>query len=421
MRSFASNREPVLKQPLSSTLTKVFALFVLLSPLSSNAALVDGPLGKIELRVNTRATFDSNVFAMPTRDFNGYKDNGASLESSEDLILELTPAAHFTKKMKLIEVQATLGARGAYFISNRDKSYVDPVTTFTVDFDESLSKRISNNGKIRFDANFDMGQKTVTSVLENDLTSYAYVSVGSNVRYNHSQKFGVGLSANYSYRDYQDVGANPNSSYQDVFMLPITTRAFYIYSPKLDFFTEYTRMQTEGGSSQNKTLDATTHTINFGAQGDVLTKASGSVHIGYVKKVFERNSFAQENLSLGTDLSWKLNQKTNIDINLDRSFQPSPQDQSILTTSFGVSLAHRLNEKMSGSINLSWSSSEYTTGPGSLSNSRQVDMITFGATATKKLSQRLSTSAGYTFSTAHQNPGNDFDRHTLYVDLTGTY
>ena len=206
------------------------------SPLFSAAALTDGPLGKIDLTVNARATYDSNVFSMPKTTFDAHKKTkGTSLKSSSDLILSLTPAAHFTKKIKMIEIQGTLGAKGTYFVRNPRKNYIDPITTLSIDFDESLAKRVSNNAKIRFDAIFDVGQKTETTVIENDLMSYTYFSVGINGRYNHSPKFGLGASTSYSYRDYQSrSGANP---YQDVTTTPISGKAFYIYSPKLDFFT----------------------------------------------------------------------------------------------------------------------------------------------------------------------------------------
>ena len=391
-------------------------------PTLSMASLTDGPLGKIDLSVNAGAKYDSNVFSMPSSTFNVHKKTSSSLKSSGDLMLSLTPAAHFSTKIKMIEIRGMLGARATQFIRNRDKSYIDPITSLSIDFDETLSKqkRISNNAKIRFDAVFDIGQKTATSVLENDLMSYTYLSLGLNARYNHSPKFGVGASTSYSYRDYQsETGVNP---YQDVSTTPISTRAFYIYSPKLDFFTEYIYSPTRGGRSTNQTLDSTTHTVNFGAQGDLFTKASGSFRIGRVIKTYDKNFPSQSSLSMAVGLSWNLNQKTSVSINSNRSFQPSPQDRSILTTSAGITVSHRLNEKMTGTAMASWSSSDYTTGirPGVLTSGGNLKTVTVGATMNKTLSQRFSVGGGYNFSTSQQSFG-DFDRHVLHVDFSGRY
>tara|TARA_Y100001968_G_scaffold327615_1_gene373009 strand:- start:613 stop:1815 length:1203 start_codon:yes stop_codon:yes gene_type:complete len=397
---------------------------VCISTIYAQAALTDGPLGKIELSVNTKATYDSNVFSMPTPQFNARKTASSELKSSDDLMLELTPAAHFTKKIKMIQLEGTLGARGVYFVRNKAKSYVNPITTLSVDFDESLTKRISNNAKIRFDAIFDLGQRTETSVLENDLTSYTYYLVGLNARYNHSPKFGVGASTSYTYRDYQsETGVN---QYQDVTSMPVSARMFYIYSPKLDFLTEYTYTPTRGGNTSSaRAIDAATHTINFGVQGDLFSKASGSVRIGHIIKNYDNDSLSESSVSLSTDLSWRINQKSSMTFNLGRKFEPSPQNNSILTASASVSLDHRLNEKMSASIFSSWSSSDYTTVNGLSgkldSASRSMDLLTFGASLSKRLSQRFSANSGYTFSTATQSVGGDFDRHVLYVGLDGRY
>ena len=388
-------------------------------PLLSVAAVTDGPLGKIDLTVNAKATYDSNVFSMPSNTFKGHKKKKSSLKSSSDLILSLTPAAHFTKKIKMIEIQGTLGARGTYFLRNRHKSYVDPITTLSIDFDESLSKRVSNNAKIRFDAIFDVGQKTETTVLENDLMSYTYYSAGINSRYNHSPKFGVGAGLTYSYRDYQSISGG--NQYQDVTTTPISGRAFYIYSPKLDFFTEYIYSPTRGGRSANQTLDAAMHTVNFGIQGDLFTKVSGSFRIGHISKTYEGNLPSQDSMSLEANFSWKLNQKTSVGINSSRRFQPSPQDRSILTTVMDLSVNHRLNEKMTGSIHSSWSSSDYTTGSRTgLINGGNLKTVTLGAALRKTLSQRFSVGGGYDFSTSDQTRG-DFDRHLMYIEAIGRY
>jgi hypothetical protein len=395
----------------------VITLAILQGPNFCQADWKDSPLGKISLTTNARATYDSNVFSMPSAQFASRSAATTSLKSEDDLILELTPAAHFTKKIKMIELRGTIGARGAYFVSNREKSFVNPITTFSIDFDESLTKRISNNAKIRFDALFDVGQKTETSVLENDLTSYTYYSVGLNMRYNHSPKFGLGAGANYTFRDYQ-TGA-VNNTYHDVTSIPISARAFYIYSPKTDFFTEYTYSPTRGGPATASTIDAVTHEFVLGAQGNLLTKASGSVRIGYVTKQYDNPVLSsQGGLSLETGIDWKLNQKTSTRLNLNRAFQPSPQDQSILSTSLGLALNHRLNEKMNAEIHASWSKSAYTKA---LTSDRNMDMFTIGAFLRKNLSQHFDVGGGYDFSTASQSVGGDFDRHILYVDVNGRY
>ena len=137
--------------------------------------------------------------------------NNANIPSdeldSEDDIVKFSPASSF--KISLLRLTGSAGVEIAQFLKNSDKSYVIPITTLILDFDETLSKskRISNNAKIRFDATFDVGQQVGASVLEQDLVSYTYLTTGINVRYNHSSKFGVGAGTNYTYQWYQKEGS----------------------------------------------------------------------------------------------------------------------------------------------------------------------------------------------------------------------
>ena len=121
----------------------------------------------------------------------GSRNSSSSLIASEEIkseeISSCFSPAHLTKSS---------GDFGFWFrrCKSRNTSRTmtkacHPVTTLTVDFDESLQKRISNNAKIRFSATFDLGQHVGTSVLEQDLVSYSYFTLGLNARYNHSPKF----------------------------------------------------------------------------------------------------------------------------------------------------------------------------------------------------------------------------------------
>ena len=136
MNTFFSSTPMAICKLATQSLTSAIVLGALGCLTFPLFALPESPLGKIDLSVNARATYDSNVFSMPTNTFNARKATTSSLKSSGDLILQLTPAAHFTKKIKWVELKGTLGARGAYFIRNKEKNYVNPITTFSFDFDE---------------------------------------------------------------------------------------------------------------------------------------------------------------------------------------------------------------------------------------------------------------------------------------------
>ena len=404
-----------------------FAIFVL----TSNAfALKESALGRFDLSASLSAEYDSRVFGISSQSLQAVRTSGTpgvaadEIESEDDLIIRFTPAVHYSKKLRWFTFSGSAGVQIAQFVKNDKKSYVQPVSTFSIDFDETLSKRkrISNNAKIRFDMTFDLGQKVEASVLEQDLVSYSYFLIGSNVRYNHSSKFGVGAGTSYSYRNYQAgvTGGQSNAPYNDLAIIPIYARAFYIYSEKLDFFTEYNYSRSRdmsGGGGSNLTNGAT-HGVNFGAQGELSPKLSGNAKIGFVRQIYDSGFSGQSTLSLGSGLQWTLNRKTSMGFDLNRGFSPSAQGYTMLNTTGRVSLNHRFTDDVSGTAYVSYGTTDYTYAATTSSNS--LDNIGFGTNVTKALSKHFTTSGGYSFSHIARE-SESYGRHLVRVDLNGHF
>lgn len=410
-------------------------LLVVFHVVASNAfALKETAFGRFDLSASLSAEYDSRVFGISSQSLQAVRTSGMAgvvpgeIESEDDLILKFTPAIHYTKKLRWFTFSGSAGVQLAQFVKNDKKSYIQPTSTFSIDFDESLKKRISNNAKIRFDMNFDLGQKVETSVLEQDLVSYSYFLVAANVRYNHSSKFGLGAGTSYTYRDYQDwaTGGQTNSAYSDLATIPIYARAFYIYSEKLDFFTEYnfSRSRDMSGGGGSSLTDGATHGVSFGAQGELSPKLSGNANIGYVRQVYDDASFSgQSTLSLGSGLQWSLNRKTSMGFDLNRGFSPSAQGYTMLNTTGRVSLNHRFTDDVSGTAYVSYGTTDYTydtSGATSSTSSNSLDNIGFGTNVTKTLSKHFTTSGGYSFSHIARD-SDSYGRHLVRVDLNGRF
>ena len=403
-------------------------------------ALTENALGRFDLSASLSAEYDSRVFGISSQSLQSLQAVRApgapgvpgvdpdEIESEDDLILKFTPAIHYTKKLRWFTFSGSAGVQITQFVKNDKKSYIQPTSTFNIDFDESLKKRISNNAKIRFDMNFDLGQKVDTSVLEQDLVSYSYFLVAANVRYNHSSKFGLGAGTSYSYRNYQDwaaTGGQTNSAYGDLATIPIYARAFYIYSEKLDFFTEYnfSRSRDMSGNGGSSLTNGATHGVSFGALGELSQKLSGDANIGYVRQVYDNASVSgQSTLSLGSGLQWSLNRKTSMGFDLNRGFSPSAQGYTMLNTTGRLSLNHRFTDDVSGSAYISYGTTDYTyaSGEATTRSSNSLDNIGFGTNVTKTLSKHFTTSGGYSFSHLARD-SESYGRHLVRVDLNGRF
>lgn len=422
-----------MKQLFTSPIFNYYlVIFFLLGFLQLNSfGLVQGKLGNIDASVTLRTEYDSRVFGISTNSFEGAKSSSSSLiaaaelKSEDDFIIRFTPALHFSKKLKWFTFTGSAGVDLVEYIKNNDKSYSQPITTFSIDFDETLSKnkRVSNNAKIRFDATFDLGQSVGASILEQDLISYTYFTAGANVRYNHSPKFGIGGGTSYNLKHYQ-TGSTQTRVYQDITTLPLSAQAFYIYSEKLDFYTDYTFTRTKDDQGGSTTLtDSSSHSISFGAQGDYSSKLSGNANVGYSVQNYD-NKFVskQDNFITAIGVDWKLNSKTSFGFNLNRAFSPSAQGFSTFSTMARASATHRLKEDLSAQVYLSAGKVEYTYPPlGTTSrDSSSLNQYGLGLSLMKQISERISATAGYDYSFVDRSMEN-YGRHVLHADITGRF
>ena len=106
----------------------------------------DTPLGRLDLSASLTGIYDSRVFGISSNLFNysraGNNANIPSdeLDSEDDFIVKFSPALHLSKKISLLRLTGSAGVEIAQFLKNSDKSYVIPITTLILDFDETLSK-----------------------------------------------------------------------------------------------------------------------------------------------------------------------------------------------------------------------------------------------------------------------------------------
>ena len=412
---------------------KIFILFIFLtfSFQFNLLALIEGKLGKIDAIGTLSAEYDSRVFGVSSKSFLGAQESNSSfiakdeLKSEDDFIIRFSPALHFTKKVKWFTFSGTAGIQFVQYIKNEDKSYNQPITSFAIDFDETLSKnkRISNNAKIRFDATFDLGQSVGASVLEQDLTSYTFFDAGFNVRYNHSPKFGIGAGTSYNIKKYQ-TGSVSDTPYQDLSTLPLSLKAFYIYSEKLDFYSDYTLQRSKADQATSSSLaNSQSHTISFGAQGDYSSKLSGNANLGYSVQNYDSTSVSkQDNLVSSIGLNWKLNTKTSFGFDLNRAFSPSAQGFSTFSTMGRANVIHRITEKITSGAYFSFGTVSYTHPPegDTARDSNSLNQYGLGFNLNRQISERISASTGYDYSFIDQSTGN-YGRHVIRADVTGRF
>ncbi|HAE11169.1 MAG TPA: hypothetical protein DCG39_05940 [Opitutae bacterium] len=414
---------------MKSVLIRITLLLLLLP--TSAFGFKETAFGKLDLSATLSGEYDSRVFGISSTAYTASKNSNSGLiasdeiKSEDDFIVRFTPVLTLSKKLGWFTLKGSGGIQLAQYVKNQDKSYVIPVTTLTVDFDESLQKRLSTNAKIRFSATFDLGQHIDTSVLEQDLVSYTYFNIGLNARYNHSPKFAVGVGTSYSLRDYQ-TGSVSERPYRDFHSIPINVTAFYIYSEKLDFYTQYGYSATTSRkqNSSPNLIDSKSHSVSFGANGDLTPKLSGNAQIGYTIVNYDNpTNRNQKNMTMGLGLDWVFNTKTSAGIDVDRSFSPSPQGFSMFSTMSRLRLNHRLMQDLTaiGYVSVGVVDYTYANIPKIASrDSSSLNQYGFGFEITKNINQNFTAGGGYDYSYSDRDQ-DSFGRHLIRAQIVGRF
>ncbi len=376
-------------------------------------------ISELDVGARTSILYDSNLFGISKEVYQQARVSAPSneeIESRDDFVINFSPSLHFSRKIYLLNISGSAGISMTRYIKNTDKSFIVPVTTLSLDFDESLKKRLSTNAKIRFDATFDLGQHVDTSIMEQDLVSYTYFTTNLNVRYNHSAKFGIGAGTSYSFKDYQSGAVN--DSYSDLTILPLSAQAFYIYSEKLDIFTDYSTTISISDASKTNAADSQIHAISLGLNGEYSTKLSGKMSLGYSWNDYDSPVLSTtDNLVSIFDLNWNHNSKTTSSYFINRQFSPSAQGSSTFTTNLGLRLNHKLTDRFRGFATTSYSIIDYTLTNG---ESSKLDQVGLGIGLDYNWSDSIMIGSVYNFSIIN-NKDENYDRHTFEIYASGRF
>ena len=378
--------------------------------------LIKGKIGSLDFSTNLTTTYDSNLFGLSKNEFNKNKSKNSDLKSRDDVIITLHPILHYSKDISLLSLSASTGIRISEHLFNKSRSYSTPVTTFNLDFDESLKKRFSTNSKLRFSASFDLGQTVGTDLIEGDLISYTFFNIGLNARYNHSAKLAFGTGTSYEVREYQS--GTVNNDYQDLESLPISSDVIYIYSQKLDFFLNHTYRKNETSNSTLSLGNTISHSFSLGTNGEISPKLNGSASVGYSNLSYQNNLMNdRSSFVTSANVNLKHNSKTTSNVNLSRSFSPTASANSQLSTFLRYGINHSLSPTLSSDIGLSHSLTEVYMMSGFSFETTQTGL---DASLTKLLSKNFTSQFIYNVNSISRNASN-FNRHIISASITGRF
>jgi hypothetical protein len=301
----------------------------------------------------------------------------------------------------------------------------------------SVDKR--STGKIKFGFDTDVAQRTEANEQLQDLVTYTLYTANFDIRYNHSPKFGVSTDLKYDFRDYQNL-SSVNKYYTDILTRTVGVSAYYIYSPKLDFFLNYNianhKGESEGGRNFFTNNDVAT--IRLGADGTFTKKLSGRASIGYAFRTFDNSiSPSDEGIVFSTSVTWQFRQKTGATFGMNKNFMPSAQDNAMDSASYHVNLTHRFTPQMIGTAGYFYTNTDflnYRTDPRGLVKSPLIDpksviynrndvMQGINLSINTAITKYLSTMARYSYTSIDSGYGSNYsnERHLLSFTANLSY
>ena len=387
----------------------------ILTCLKTSYALVEKSLGRIDVQATIEGVYDSNMFSSYTEE--------------SDFLVKFIPIAQYAKRLGPLQVSAALGGSFGRYFDHGEEDFSDPITRFSFGMAEdfgifSVDKRSA--GKVQFGFDTDISQRTETNEQLQDLISYTLYSADFSVRYNHSPKFGVSTNINYGFRDYKNFSGR-EESYQNIEDVNAGITAYYIYSPKLDFYLGHTFSIIDSPEPSNFIKGSVNHTM-FGIDGDITPKLTGNVQLGYATRSYDNSDLAAEDSMLfDVQLMWAWREKTKLSLNFMREFDPSPQDQGMLTTTFGTQVTQRFSKRVAGTLGAYYGTVDFSSyrefGPFFERSDRTDKRYGISLTVLAHLTSYLDGRFGYNYTNITSGLGDEFnnERHLLSIGLIVQY
>lgn len=366
-------------------------LFVLVGS-SPTYALVNMNQGKDLIFVTGTYSigFDSNVFTRAA--------------AKQSMTQSLSASVDYTRQAGLIAVAISVSAASGRFEGIRGQDFTDPSVSI------SLRKRygrttgsLSLSGRRDSQPDPDVGERIQAINYQGNL----------DLRYPVNQRYYLTNALRTSSKYYTNQNAFSDlKTYSDSFAIN------YIYTSKLDLNGGYT-ITVSDTSKKTKAYD---QSLTIGASGNLLSKLSGSVHMGIERRNSESTLGGKEtftSFTSATSLKWLYSRKLSFSGEIGEDYSVTATDVSVNRATVGVHATVSLTSKYICNFGVSYTLSDFlgTAGLG-----RKDEMYQFDASIGFAITTHIRTSLAYAYTINESNfPGASFHRQSLSLSLIATY
>lgn len=325
-----------------------------------------------------------------TASFNAAYDTNIFANSSEvaDFTGSFNPGLSYLRDVGSIKSSVKAGVKAFTFADADGQDSIDPYLdgTFTLDRADKGMASLSLGYARTTEAN---------DLLLTRVESDEYRGSG-RMNYFYSEKTGVRVNANYRLSQFNSPGYNDVSSYG------LGGGMVYRYSPKLtasatyDFSPEKATNRVgpvSNPSSQN-------HRFQFGLEGELAPKLSGSTSVGYAYRAFD-NGGSDDTMLLGVDLDWNPVQKSTFSLSASNNFDTTAGAESARVFDVTLSFRQALTDELSAGASLGYENSRIEQKPGPFSRSDEA--YNFGLSLAYGINEHWSAGTSLTHRVSQSN------------------
>ncbi len=377
---------------------------------------------KFQLPLLAAASLASSSFAAPLlqikEDVALQFVGSAGVEYSDNLLFQKNNA-----KQDALKFSTTPGLRlnlgdplaEAYAVLTTQEqltAYTSGFSHLNNQLNTTKAEGVYDNGKLKLGATaaYAESDQNAPEIVKNGTQIITEsVTFGLTAAYKINSKVSASTGVDYNKNSYSGIaGLNDNKSWS------IPVNFYYAINPNLDGSLGYRHRENQVDGVING--DSQDNYYNVGLRGSINAKLSGSFNVGYQVRTFDSNAPDTGSLAAMGRLTYTLNPKTQIDLDLDSDLSLGATGGSVQRTGGQISLTNQFSSEWTFSGFFGYRNYDYANPV----ISRNDDNIILGAIAKYSINRYLTLTGRYQFQdniSETVNNANDIDYKVNTVSL----
>ena len=361
------------------------------------SALIELDRGVLILNTSLAVSYDSNILGR--------------VNNESDTLVSFAPNLEYRREGGRGMIDFSFGGRFVHFLKNDERDYENYFARGVI------TAPVTPDSPFSGSANASYGRSTDVSEVIGNLVTTTSLRLGASGDYAFSERLRVNSGVSWGTTENDNFGDNEALSLS----LGIGLQEILLRRLPLTFSYRYSTSESTNDSTVARRLDTATHSVHVGTSGQITPKVSGNISFGF-RDTDDNGAAAasgsrnKTGLTAATSLNWAVDELNRVSLNLSKSLEDTPDNQSTDATRAGLSWNRKLSEQLSASAGVShaWRNYRYLN--------RDDKYLTFNAGMSYLIRRHWSAGVHYAYSdNSSDNSSRNFSRHVVGANLSASF